>query len=639
MATAAATLVAIADSAAIVLRYGGGRAREVGYAWLLHLVSLKLELDPFPHSPAILVRYQECTDWQQFLVFLAPAILFNVVLAWFAAAVVIPLAPAGSVFSWRPRWRIALWLFSLSPFVLHLFCESTIIGLGLQTYTGRLLRGVLVLAVVWGGLSLLRYFGSRMAGASRILTAAGLFLFVGVTSSAVIIAPFLSTGVHPEAAGGRERPNILLISIDSLRADHLHSYGYPRETSPNLDALASQGARFRYAVSPTSWTLPAHMTLLTSLAPHQHGVNRDLTRLSPSALTLAEVLHHTGYETAAFVSAPYLRAEYGFPQGFDLYNDYTAISLVRNAQSQVTSPTLVKLVRRWIDRWSLRQDHRPFFVFLHMWDVHFDYIPPPPYNRMFDPGYTGTITGENFEFSPIFNPRMDPRDLQHVIALYDGEIRYTDHHLGELFAYLRNKGLFDDTIVAVTADHGDEFFEHGKRAHRNSLYDEVLLVPLIVRYPPATPAGRVIDPPVRLQDVGPTLLSLAGVTPPAGFGMSASQGANRGLDLSPLFSDTTAGKFPALTAFGDLEGRLGSVRTREQKLIISLKGDPAPELYDLLQDPGEHHNLATDDPATVERLYQQVKAFRRPGASDLPARPLRVEPEHLKVLKSLGYLR
>ncbi len=437
-----------------------------------------------------------------------------------------------------------------------------------------------------------------------------------------------------------ERPaNVLLVSIDSLRPDHLGCYGYERDTSPTLDGLAAEGARFTTVVSPTSWTLPAHVTLFTSLPPAAHGVVTDPLGLEEGALSLAEVLSDAGYATAAFVGGPFLRSIHGFDQGFDLYDDETVVRPLFESHAGTSSPQLVELATEWIERWRSGGASRPFFVFLHMWDVHYDYTPPPPFDEMFDPDYEGSITAEDFELGEHIHAGMDPRDLEHVVALYDGEIRYTDHHLGRLFDFLTDSGLADETVVAVTADHGEEFFEHGSKGHRKNLYDETLLVPLLIRYPPAVPAGRVVERQVRLMDVATTLLSLAGVERPPAFGFGGGAAGTAPQDLTALLGDS-GDELPPLVAFGDLHEGWTSIRTEEHKLVVqSGAGGREHELFDLASDPGEQRDVA--GPSRTQRdLRERLRAWRSRWSSGASlAREIELDPEHQALLRDLGYLR
>ncbi|MCP5111981.1 MAG: sulfatase-like hydrolase/transferase, partial [bacterium] len=376
VAAAAAAIVSLADSAGLVFRYAGGRPRDVGYGWLAHLATLALGSDVSTRLPAACSRYYELASWGDFLRFQAAAIPLNILLAWLAALVTLPVTwllgwfpanrKAASVFSWKPSSLFGVWLVFLSPVVLHLSCEMSMVGLWLYEYSSRLATGAGVLALLWlvlrWPLNKAPVLGKLFRAAAAVVVVVGAVAVVGGT--VIARSPASTPMVAP---AGESHPNILLISIDTLRPDHLSAYGYSRETSPNLDALASEGALFQSAVAPTSWTLPSHVTMLTSLPPHQHQVAADLTRLRDDAVTLAEVLRSAGYETAAFVSGPYLRAEYGHRQGFDLYDDYTAMPLAQNAHRQITSPTLIDSITGWLNEWHDKGQERPFFVFLHMW--------------------------------------------------------------------------------------------------------------------------------------------------------------------------------------------------------------------------------------------------------------------------------
>ncbi|MDX2166287.1 MAG: sulfatase [Deltaproteobacteria bacterium] len=437
-------------------------------------------------------------------------------------------------------------------------------------------------------------------------------------------------------------PNVLLVSIDSLRADHVHSYGYGRQTTPTLDALAAEGARFATVVSPTSWTLPAHLTLLTALPPERHGVVADGQRLTDDALFLSEVLWRDGYTTAGFVAAPYLDAAFGFAQGFDHYDDHSLAKRSFDASHHgVTGPRTAALFADWLRDWRAGGARRPFFAFVHLWDVHYDYAPPPPYDRLFDPDYQGHVTADDYEQSDAVHAGMDARDLAHVVALYDGEIRFTDDTLARLLATLHDAGVLDDTIVVVTADHGEEFFEHGRKGHKQQLYDESLLVPLVIRYPARVPAGTVVPEQVRLMDVAPTILSLAGLGVPPDFGAPAARIADAAQDLS-AWINAPAGQRPApLPAFADLVGDapvpLAAVRSGGSKLIRARDGSGAPELYDLRADPGEHANLA--DPARAAVLEEELSGWRQAWSGAPLSESVAINGGLRERLRALGYVR
>ena len=471
---------------------------------------------------------------------------------------------------------------------------------------------------------------------------------VGASVGLASLVAFAVTSQSPRALRPPFRagaPNVLLVSIDTLRADHVHAYGYPRATTPTIDRLAAEGVRFDVALAPAPWTLPSHMSLLTGLAPLRHGVLDDGMRLSADAVTLAEALRGAGYVTAGFVSAPYLEADYGFAQGFDSYDDYSVSPASEHLSHRaVTSPRLLAAVTRWIDQWELQAERRPFFLFVHMWDPHYDFIPPPPFDRRFDPDYTGSVSGDDFERGSAVHAGMDPRDLAHVIALYDGEIAWTDQHLGRILDRLRAAGELDRTLVVVTGDHGEEFFEHGVKGHRQNLYDTALRVPLVMRLPDVVPSGVVVARQVRLLDVASTILGIIGLTPPAGFAAAANEGEPPARDLQPLFdrvADPAAGAaWPELVAVGDLHGEVGSLRTEREKIILgSYKGTPIAKRFDLASDPGELHDLIGQDPASEAPLREALAHARRAlTGSPVLSVGVQVDEDHLERLRALGYI-
>lgn len=351
------------------------------------------------------------------------------------------------------------------------------------------------------------------------------------------------------------RPNVVLISIDTLRADHLSAYGYRRETSPALDRLARGGVLFERAISPTSWTLPAHLSMLTGLEISAHGIADDRqwnfvdaagAPLAPRmhGVFLPEFLREAGYRTAGFHTWKYLDEQFGFGPGFEVYerlghtffshpvvskrfdalraaNDVAGLERLRDEHpalfdpTRKTTPEVLERARSWIEGVRRESPERPFFCFLHLFDVHDPYVPPPPFDTRFDPDYTGPIHGRNVTSpdSPVRGD-MDPRDLEHLIALYDGEIAYVDAQLGGFFEWLAAAGLEEDTLVIVTSDHGEEFFEHGHKTHRRQLHRESVHVPWILSWPGRLPAGRRVPDTVGLVDLTPTVLGLVDVAPP-----------------------------------------------------------------------------------------------------------------------------
>ncbi|MCK4341502.1 MAG: sulfatase [Phycisphaerae bacterium] len=445
-------------------------------------------------------------------------------------------------------------------------------------------------------------------------------------------------------------PNVLLISIDMLRPDHLHCYGYHRETSPRLDRLAAEGVLFENHISSTSWTLPAHAALFTSLADSVHGCQDTDRRLPDKLVTLAEEFAAAGYKTAGFFSGPYLHPAFGLSQGFEHYEDCTSYArkmadkpaeewahdpdVMRSSHRDVTNPIIFPAVKKWLSE----HGESKFFMFIHMWDPHFDFIPPPPYDTMFDPDYTGTITGEDFFINRQINKYMPPRDLEHLLALYDGEIAWTDLYVRQIIAELEQAGLLEDTVVAITSDHGTEFFEHGLKGHRQTLFDESIRVPLIIRYPAELPAGVRVTAQTRIIDIGPTLLELAGVTTDTlVMGHSLVPSALG----EPLDFENTAIS-ELFWGHGKIEHRMRSIRTlkwkyvddqvRNRRFYLNLADDPGEQTawWDLTQGVGRKlHDRYTKIVATLEDWRIQIAAGA--ARSTLSA--------HMrKVLESFGYV-
>ena len=417
-------------------------------------------------------------------------------------------------------------------------------------------------------------------------------------------------------------PSVVLISIDALRPDHLHCYGYPKDTSPRIDQLADEGTLFEQAISSAPWTLPAHACLFTGLCDSVHGCTDTDRRLHGMHYTLAERLKDTGYATAGFFSSPYLHPTFGLRQGFDVYVGCTshpelaeqAIAETGTVESEgvwqamredVTGPKVVQEVVKWLQQ----NTRRPFFLFIHLSDPLFDYIPPPPYDTKFDPDYAGNITGRDFASDPRINPDMGKRDLEHVQALYDGEIAWTDENLGKILDELASLNLLDSCIVMLTSGHGTGFFEHGLKGCRNSLFDELIRIPLIMRYPAQIPAGQRQTMQVRMIDLLPTVLDLLNMPLPQLMGQS----------LKPLFAggEPAHGLEPAVSELLTLGQEAQSFRVPERKSLWDVRTDTGM-VFDLVADPGELAPLRDPQSPTVKRARVDsmwsrdfLKAFRQ----------------------------
>jgi len=302
------------------------------------------------------------------------------------------------------------------------------------------------------------------------------------------------------------QPNVLLISVDTLRHSNLGCYGYDRPTSPHIDKFAQEGVVFENMISVAPWTLPTHASILTGLYPSFHGIQEDGVKLSSQIKTLAEVFQAHGYRTIGVISHIYVSSVFGFDEGFDHFDD----SLIEGG---MTSPIAEQVVDRFLD---LVDDDlsKPFFGFIHFFDPHADYMAPRPFrNRFADPNYRG-LTDGSYTAALKFYSRsvhMPEADLKQLIAYYDEEIAYVDSEIGILLEVLRKHGQLDNTIIAFTADHGEEFKEHGGLGHGRTLYREQLRVPFIIKghhdLKPGTHCKKLVSP----IDIAPTLLQLAGL--------------------------------------------------------------------------------------------------------------------------------
>ncbi len=393
-------------------------------------------------------------------------------------------------------------------------------------------------------------------------------------------------------SGGSRRPNVLLISIDSLRADHLKCCGYTRTTSPTLDSLAAAGCLFRKAIAQSSWTLPSHTSIFTSLYLSSHGVNSPHDALTLDAKTLSEGLRDAGYLTGAVIAGGPLLPMYGLNQGFDYYDATCFTDKFDDVRNHCTHARALE----WLDRCG----DAPFFLFVHYWDVHHSYIPPPPYDEMFDPGYDGRVDGRHIlKLIPADLPR---RDLEHLVALYDGEIAHTDRYIGSLLQELRSRGMSHNTLLVVTSDHGDELLDHGATGHGHTVYQELIHVPLIWVDPEARHRPEPVDYTVQTIDIAPSILDRLGLPIPPSMEGTSLLGYTRGLQqrARPAFSEAAT------------SDHRYAVLTESAKLVASayrqFRG------YNLAADPSEQNPLAPDRLPQGAQLDRALKAyFDSPG--------------------------
>ena len=428
------------------------------------------------------------------------------------------------------------------------------------------------------------------------------------------------------APSGPPRPEIVvLVSIDTLRPDHLGCYGYARKTSPLLDRLAAEGTLFEEAMTPAPWTLPAHASLLTGLYPSRHGLKAHDRYLAAKIETLAQALGRQGFVTAAVVNSQNLSPRFGLDRGF---REFLYVEEV--AGQRAPTRRLVDQAIEWLRRFGSGR----FFLFLHSYDVHSDYASEDRYEREFVARYNGAANGTTAQLTAYREgkARLGPQDAPHLLDLYDAGIRQMDDELLRLLEFLRGSALLDRSLLVITSDHGEEFLERGGVLHGRTQYQEVVRVPLILRGPGA-PAGRRVATAVSLVDLMPTLLARLGLQRPEGLD---------GEDVSRLL-DGGPGRLAERVLFGEADHNnvqpdvTRAVRRGPLKLIYDRRTDEH-QLFDLAQDPGEAHDLARTARGDLAReLLEPLRRFLLIRGET--GTPLKLSSEELERLRALGYLK
>jgi arylsulfatase A-like enzyme len=439
----------------------------------------------------------------------------------------------------------------------------------------------------------------------RTAGAASLLLFAALLVISTIF--WLSnTAVSKAESKVETQPNIVFIVVDALRADHVSSYGYHRQTTPNVDALvADKGTLFTDMTAASSWTNPSNGAMLTSHTPSSiDTVWSDMDRRIPEEeMMLAEYLKDAGYHTAGFVSNWWVQAQFGYAQGFDTYSKTVGSELTR-------ASTLNNLATEWLDEnlADVNNNDKLLFLFLYYMDPHTWYDPPSPYDTKYDSSYTGTLTAE------VYGHGRDvvQRDIEHLIALYDGEISYWDFHLGKMFKYLEDNGVLDNSIVVITSDHGQMFGEHGKWIHRNSLYEEVVRVPLLFSYPGTITAGQVLTTPVHMMDITPTLLDMVGLAVPSHMDGQSLLPLMQGVATAEgrsIFSEMAGETDPNSDAYWIApRSNLYSVKREGWKLIHAQQAPQQDELYAVHPSSlYEQENLVSQEVEKSAELFQELQ--------------------------------
>jgi arylsulfatase A-like enzyme/Tfp pilus assembly protein PilF len=430
---------------------------------------------------------------------------------------------------------------------------------------------------------------------------------------------FIAAGLYSYlsfSADDKKISQVVLISIDTCRADFLSCYGYPLRTTPNIDTVARQAALFGKAIAPVPFTLPSHTSMLTGTIPPYHRVlDNSEYRLGAEYTTLAEILKQNGFATSAFISCFVLDSKYGLDQGFDTYDDDFENSINTTGIAHQNAGDTTRSVLTWLEEHQKGNN----FVFIHYFDPHFTYEPPEPFASRFR------------NAPPMNNAMMNfPPTL---LGQYAGEIAYVDHCIGQVISKLKELKLYDSTLLIITSDHGETLGDHGEFTHGYFIYQSSIRVPLIFKLPGSTKPRRISDV-VGLVDILPTVCSMLGIEPPAQI---------QGIDLKPYFHGDSRPYPNRYLYCQSLESTkynanslLGAVGDRYKYIQTTRR-----ELYDLQNDPAELNNLTGEQPNRVrimqDKLQQILEESVRPdtGASDTK---VQLDEETLQRLATLGYV-
>jgi arylsulfatase A-like enzyme len=454
------------------------------------------------------------------------------------------------------------------------------------------------------------------------------------------VAAFLPAGSCRPAR--EEQPNLIVLLVDALRTDHLGVYGYPGRISPHLDELAAESIVFDNCFAQAPWTPPSMGTLFTSLHPEVHGLHRfkDQQFLDPEsgrlrtsvlpdeAVTLAESLRDAGYRTAAFIANPWLGKDWGLGQGFEHYDD-------SRADKRTPAPALTQAAQKWLEG---HPQPEPFFMFLHFMDVHEPYASPEADFRVLWERLASETTRrlhvaelppDHMELRPPWADDAMRRRLAYWKARYAAGVRQFDRRIAGFLDDLRRSGVLDRSYLVVTSDHGEELFDHRGWGHGKNLHDHQLRVPLMIRRPEGEGGGKRIDRHVRLIDLMPSFLALAGAPVPPGL---------QGTDISPLLRGAALDGPAEVFATGVMhKPDMFTLRTERYKLVVD-GGERT--LFDLAADPGETTDLSDERAAVTAELHDRLSSHleRSSAATKLPARTADMPEELRERLRALGYL-
>jgi len=576
---------------------------------------------------------------------------------------------------WRSRLRFLANTWTASLLLLGLpFVDEQLLGVHSRAVKAPYLAAYFAVAVA-GCFCLQKLYAIRIDPAAAMLAGRSAVAFTRLAPLVLLSlglslvprqAPLVAAPGPRESTPRRGRPNVILITLDTVRADHLSAYGYPRDTTPNLVKLAAQATLYRRAIASSDMTLATHASLFTGKYPSWHGAHHTPSAgngapLSEKATTLAEMLAAEGYLTLGLVANHgFLSDAFGFAQGFHYYDQRLPVTLLgsgtppqhllrsglRRQLARFVSPQQSDVSSRRAQEMNnevfavlhkARQTDAPFFLFVNYMEAHWPYVPPPPFDTLFpgrDPHFTTARQGRLWHEIMTGKGKMSEPLRQHLVSQYDGAIASLDFHLGKLFAWLKEQGLFEDSLIIITSDHGEAFGDRELMFHGVSVYQDQVHIPLIIKYP-RSHERQVIEAPVSVVDVLPTVMEVVGrPVPPEVQGVSllspASRSASRIL-ISETFPDRIVlGCHPR---FRRVER---AVTSGSLKLITSTAGKR--ELYDLARDPNE-----------TQSVYKQHQEFARTLQAHLDARlkslaavsdaPFQLDRQTIERLRTLGYVQ
>jgi len=555
-----------------------------------------------------------------------------------------------------------------------------------------ILGSILCFFLVYFSLSMSRRFFNRWKGIPLLKPA-----FIGL--SFIVLLLCLSLFLRKEGYQNNRnenknapigKPNILLITMDATRADHLSCYGYERQTTPNLDAFSPEGVLYKNAYATAPWTLSSHASMFTGKYPTRHGANfnpdsfqiakyfesqkgqqfdmsdlntRSIFKLSEENITLAEILSERGYRTAGIIGGPFTASIFGLAQGFDYYDEKfldvekdTSFSLIyqlvdlffslkdfiaQHGYSAVkrSASQLNEAAFQWLEK----NHEQPFFLFINYFDAHTPYIPPPPYDGYFGKTDKGIIAHHNSRTDSSYvtaesvlmfaviagSHQLTFEEKELFVSRYDGEIRYLDHCLGLLLEKLKALKVYDNTLIIITSDHGEAFGEHSLVSHGRTLYEELLRVPLVIKYPSTDPRRGMVEKQVSLVDLFSTILSCPDYPVPSGIDGGILAKSDHPIIAEWYYKWWDPEKY---------KRNLRAVYRQKEKYIRASHG--LNELYDLEKDPGEKENLIQKSPQQARAIQgildTWLNSFEPPGTKGAA---VKINKSTEEKLRALGYVR